>query len=132
MELNHQLTEVENKHSYISLTKQQVCRHRERDTHFYRRQNKNWTDPNGQTGRHVVFFLRKYRDNYFYRYNILMERVFVIELCSNARISVGRTVWVTTNRCYMGDIFKYSNTRVKKKTVKGYQYASSGQTIQTH
>ena len=55
-----------------------------------------------------VMFLRKYEEKQFFFFNghnILTEGVFVTQLSRNVGISVWRIVWVTTNFCFLSDIF---------------------------
>jgi hypothetical protein len=51
--------------------------------------------------------LGKSKKQFFCRYNILTEGVFVTMLSSNAGISVGRTGWIMTNCCFMSDVLMH-------------------------
>ena len=48
----------------------------------------------------------KIQEEIIFGHKILIEGVFVTQVANNEGISVWRIVWVTTNCCTMGHIFK--------------------------
>ena len=84
----------------------------QRDT--FLQETKQMTDPNGQTRRHVIFFYENISTIFCMDTTFWWELVFVIQLSSNAKISVRLTVWVTTNPCSISDMFKHGTMRAKK------------------
>jgi hypothetical protein len=75
------------------------------------------TDPKGQTRRHVMFFFYENVSTIFVWIQHFDGNVFVIQLSSNAKISVPLIVWVTTNPCSISDMFKHGTMRAKNDSM---------------
>ena len=70
-------------------------------------------------------FLHKLKNKQFFRqHNILIEGEFTIELSSDVAISVGRIVWVTTERVITSDVY-YIIFIFRRVSKRSYPYSSN-------